>query len=787
MAAETVPPPSYDAQHHDEYIDYSEDDTAGPTVTAKGSNHSSFSANAHFVTDAPNDAETSLELETEVQAEVETDYVANDTHPESTDQEPGVVKVDDAALVKRQGEGELDNQNEINWEDGPDEGQAANPADAQSERQEGDWQLGDEAVQHMTSEAQPTEITHADDGPETLHEDGAEGYDDTVDALESFDDNTQDSADVDSYIDGQAVQTQDAEPNNNSHEVDYFEDGNTAAGATVDAAEAQAENHSAHQEGHSSAHSDQDTDDQTMDAGAKPFPKQEPVNEAGEANVDGVSTVELIPANDEQGLEAVGEDALIYDPMDFEDEAVDDDQSPASMESPSNEGMEIPVITVSYKGIDYPFFYNSPDSENKECFFDDLSLLHCKMEGVLAGFRRELANELGPHDELVFQIDELGLEFAESTQPDMFSDITLGQVISVFDSLVKNQDPDASKPLYANLLTRPNCKKRWLSLVDDAYNGKGLDEVGYFFASQAHSELAEPEILDDEPGMVGEEDNADASAWPNSPVESEHSDEDVTDHSVIDGQDPAGDQTVENQPAVYDAVEVDQANDDGGGAIEEAAANEDENPAAIDGETFQSELDIVEDANMETDEVDPNISLTDQSAAMENPEAAPNSTGINVDEPRPLREENVPEIDHLNPLVTWETEPADLLDTGADEQPLNDQNNATFANQFIDTVDDTSASKVTPNTSATSTLNGDEVTVDNNDLDLNADILDNEDACARAVTQPDELEEIDWREFPGQGDDEIPQSPPVAGKRQRSDVDDLLADGAEKDVKRRRP
>ncbi|TDZ24453.1 hypothetical protein Cob_v002852 [Colletotrichum orbiculare MAFF 240422] len=750
MAAETVPPPSYDAQHHDEYIDYSEDDTAGPTVTAKGSNHSSFSANAHFVTDAPNDAETSLELETEVQAEVETDYVANDTHPESTDQEPGVVEVDDAALVKRQGEGELDNQNEINWEDGSDEGQAANPADAQSERQEGDWQLGDEAVQHMTSEAQPTEITHADDGPETLHEDGAEGYDDTVDALESFDDNTQDSADVDSYIDGQAVQTQDAEPNNNSHEVNYFEDGNTAAGATVDAAEAQAENHN---------------------------------HGCWRQTISQTGAVELIPANDEQELEAVGEDALIYDPMDYEDEAVDDDQSPASMESPSNEGMEIPVITVSYKGIDYPFFYNSPDSENKECFFDDLSLLHCKMEGVLAGFRRELANELGPHDELVFQIDELGLEFAESTQPDMFSDITLGQVISVFDSLVKNQDPDASKPLYANLLTRPNCKKRWLSLVDDAYNGKGLDEVGYFFASQAHSELAEPEILDDEPGMVGEEDNADASAWPNSPVESEHSDEDVTDHSVIDGQDPAGDQTVENQ--VYDVVEVDQANDDGSGAIEEAAANEDENPAAIDGETFQPELDIVEDANMETDEVDPNISLTDQSAAMENPEAAPNSTGINVDEPRPLREEN--EIDHSNPLVTWETEPADLLDTGADEQPFNDQNNATFANQFIDTVDDTSASKVTPNTSATSTLNGDEVTVDNNDLDLNADILDNEDACARAVTQPDELEEIDWREFPGQGDDEIPQFPSVAGKRQRSDVDDLLADGAEKDVKRRRP
>lgn len=67
-----------------------------------------------------------------------------------------------------------------------------------------------------------------------------------------------------------------------------------------------------------------------------------------------------------------------------------------------------PGITVQYRGDEYPMF--SPHSEG---FFSESSVLDDGMGALMAGFRAELASEISPDDELVFQVDELGLEFTE--------------------------------------------------------------------------------------------------------------------------------------------------------------------------------------------------------------------------------------------------------------------------------------------------------------------------------------------------------------------------------------
>jgi hypothetical protein len=69
---------------------------------------------------------------------------------------------------------------------------------------------------------------------------------------------------------------------------------------------------------------------------------------------------------------------------------------------------EYPAITVQYKGEEFPLF-----SITSEGFFTSTSILHDNIGSLLAGFRDELANEIATEDELVFQIDELGLEYAE--------------------------------------------------------------------------------------------------------------------------------------------------------------------------------------------------------------------------------------------------------------------------------------------------------------------------------------------------------------------------------------
>ncbi|KAF4842261.1 hypothetical protein CGCSCA4_v008980 [Colletotrichum siamense] len=889
MAAEAVPPPSFEAQGHEEYIDYSEDDAAAPAVAAQNSNRTSFSANAHLVTENYEEAAESVQVDDQsidLQA-VEVTTVASDALPDGSGQDLLEASNSESATMANQAPQDIEdlsfNDNEISWEDGNDD-QAGDASAAHLDAEKSDWQLVDDDIPLAEEESDlPKGIADTEEKPQGDEEDAHE----STGNAENVHDNAQglSGADAEPLLQEQISDLQGADADGDLHEIDYFDDSNAAVDASMDtAAEMQPESNVLDQEDVRNTHSDREDTDRAVDendGSFSPHEAEDSVVAVEEEGEDDAHNQDLNgQANDAEEYTATGEDTSIHDRMDYEDELLANVQSPDSDDAPSNDDTEIPAVTVSYKGVEYPFFYNSPDSEGKECFFDDLSLLHCKMEGVLAGFRRELANELGPFDELVFQIDELGLEFAESTQPDLISDITLGQVISVFDSLVKNQDADASKPLYALLVTRPNCKKRWLSLVDDAYNGKGLDEVSYYFASQAQSEMAEPEILDDEPGMVGEDDNADATAWPDSPAESKHDDQDDAQAQDLDEYVPS---------ALEEAANED---DDVGTGIAEEDDDATKVDDTVDESAFDAELTaVVEDLDGEATMVDTDINLLDESTVVadtdvveSNPmtevmeDQEPQTSGENGNPGSSLSDPcfypqfclcvecasvyttddmadndyayaslvrntrqtaqnhqstqfhvpslevpiegfprshirhlhsrsdvsmafssttnaddsfQVPEIDDSNPLVNTDAEDeVDLLNAVEnDPQWPNDEDSAALVDQIVEATDENATNKVTPNTSATSTLNGDEVTYENNELDVNADVGENdinENDGADVEGQDDELEEIDWREFPGQGDDEVSESPAVVGKRPRSDVDDLLDDEAEKDVKRRR-
>lgn len=65
-------------------------------------------------------------------------------------------------------------------------------------------------------------------------------------------------------------------------------------------------------------------------------------------------------------------------------------------------------ITVQYRGEEFSLI-----SASRDGFFPDASVLSASMKSLLEGFRAELANDIAPQDELVFQIDKLGLEFSE--------------------------------------------------------------------------------------------------------------------------------------------------------------------------------------------------------------------------------------------------------------------------------------------------------------------------------------------------------------------------------------
>ncbi|CAH0043112.1 unnamed protein product [Clonostachys solani] len=159
-----------------------------------------------------------------------------------------------------------------------------------------------------------------------------------------------------------------------------------------------------------------------------------------------------------------------------EEVGMDHDQLGTDNEGTENENPEFPAVVVQYKGEEFPLF-----SLSSEGFFAEISILDDTIEGLLASFRTELSNELSAEDDLVLQIDELGLEYAESHPHDLLCTCTLRQILEIFDMLVKNQDPDGTRTLYTYLITKPNPPKRWEALLESAASGQGLEEVMHIF------------------------------------------------------------------------------------------------------------------------------------------------------------------------------------------------------------------------------------------------------------------------------------------------------------------
>lgn len=171
---------------------------------------------------------------------------------------------------------------------------------------------------------------------------------------------------------------------------------------------------------------------------------------------------------------------------------------------------EFPNITVQYKGEEFPLF-----SITSEGFFTSTSVLNENIGSLLAGFRAELADEIAAEDELIFQVDELGLEYAESHSQDLLGHVTLNQILEIFDLLVKNGDPDNERSLYTYLFTKPSTMKRFESLIESAAAGTGLNEVIYHFDSPVphganttgdHMDHSQPELDQfQSPGDAGAE------------------------------------------------------------------------------------------------------------------------------------------------------------------------------------------------------------------------------------------------------------------------------------------
>ncbi|KAI1087728.1 hypothetical protein F5B19DRAFT_497092 [Rostrohypoxylon terebratum] len=147
---------------------------------------------------------------------------------------------------------------------------------------------------------------------------------------------------------------------------------------------------------------------------------------------------------------------------------------------------------ISYGQTDYRLFAKSEDDDPNQYFLRDMSTMELPLGEFLANLREVIADELSILDELVMHVDGLGLEFSETSSGGMLEEWTFGDILGLYDNLVKNDGVEAAPCLYMYLMVRPNCYKRLVALLDSANAGRGLSEIAvYRETTPIHDEQAD--------------------------------------------------------------------------------------------------------------------------------------------------------------------------------------------------------------------------------------------------------------------------------------------------------
>jgi hypothetical protein len=124
---------------------------------------------------------------------------------------------------------------------------------------------------------------------------------------------------------------------------------------------------------------------------------------------------ETAPGNPESSGNSAAEVATHTGNEDLDSDYEDspDAQDPGGNSGDHTHNLPEPDISVTYKEEEYPLFHGQNNIDTQMGFFEDRRVLDTGMDTLLSSFRDELEGDLSDQDELVFQVDELGLEYAE--------------------------------------------------------------------------------------------------------------------------------------------------------------------------------------------------------------------------------------------------------------------------------------------------------------------------------------------------------------------------------------
>ncbi|PQE33037.1 conserved glutamic acid-rich protein [Rutstroemia sp. NJR-2017a WRK4] len=134
-------------------------------------------------------------------------------------------------------------------------------------------------------------------------------------------------------------------------------------------------------------------------------------------------------------------------------------------------------ILVKYNGRKYPLIRKSPSDHPNDFFFEDPSVLAKPLVDFCTEIRAVLVEENLPEkDKVTLIIEELQLVIDETHLTHYPADLSLSQIISLYERLCSNDGSDAIAPLNLRLVIEPTGYDRFSMLLQGAAEGKGLSE-----------------------------------------------------------------------------------------------------------------------------------------------------------------------------------------------------------------------------------------------------------------------------------------------------------------------
>lgn len=179
-----------------------------------------------------------------------------------------------------------------------------------------------------------------------------------------------------------------------------------------------------------------------------------------------------------------------------------DDASGQEVES-SKGSEQHPRVRVSYGTAEFYLFPESPNADPDDYFFENADVLSQPLSQFLSKLRQVVTEDLQDLDELFVKVDGLGIEFGESTTKDFLEHTTFGQVLELYDRLVKLDDSSEDAELYIYMETRPNCLYRLTELAKTADEGKGLSQVAFYYEGTPDFAAIEEASIDYDEGRQG--------------------------------------------------------------------------------------------------------------------------------------------------------------------------------------------------------------------------------------------------------------------------------------------